>query len=95
MVRSCALYLIFSVKVQELTLSSRNLDYEALIAAVRALDALAHERTIAKLAQSDVEESQENEPFSLPYDPASVFLLEMMVSIACQTPQHIETIWCV
>ncbi|QRW03698.1 Sec7 guanine nucleotide exchange factor [Ceratobasidium sp. AG-Ba] len=29
----------------------------------------------------------------LPYDPTSVFLLEMMVSIAVQTPQHIDEIW--
>jgi brefeldin A-resistance guanine nucleotide exchange factor 1 len=64
---------------------------EALAAAIRALEALAHERTVARLKQ----ESDENAPTTLPYDPASVFLLETMVTIACQTPQHIDDVWCV
>jgi brefeldin A-resistance guanine nucleotide exchange factor 1 len=76
------------------------LDSEALVAAIRALEALAHERTIARLKQEsdDVASpysgaSQENGSYMLPYDPAAVFLLEMMVSIACQTPQCIENLW--
>lgn len=31
----------------------------------------------------------------LPYDPTSVFLLEMMVSIAVQTSEHIDETWSV
>lgn len=71
-------------------LTTRQLDAEALLAAVRALEALAHERTVAKLKQ---EEDNPDNLHVLPYDPASVFLLETMVSIACRSPQHIEDIW--
>lgn len=70
------------------------------MAAVRALEALAHERTVARLKQeSDEIGTGFNAPgnsegaYSVPYDPASVFLLETMVSIACQTPQHVEELW--
>lgn len=73
---------------------------EALVAAVRALEALAHERTVAKLKQeSDEIASTFNTSlatdgaYSVPYDSASVFLLETMVSVTCQTPQHIEELW--
>jgi brefeldin A-resistance guanine nucleotide exchange factor 1 len=69
------------------------LDLEALVAAVRALEALAHERTVARLKQESDEIVATDGAYSLPYDPASVFLLEMMVSVACQTPQHIEELW--
>lgn len=70
----------------------RYLDVEALVAAIRALEALAHERTVARLKQ---ESDEPNAPSTntLSYDPVSVFLLEAMVSIACQTPQHIEEVW--
>jgi brefeldin A-resistance guanine nucleotide exchange factor 1 len=75
----------------------RQLDVDALIAAVRALEALAHDRTVARLklgADDDSNHpSSDDGPFSLPYDPASVFLLETMVSIACQTSQYIEDLW--
>ena len=76
----------------------RQLDADALIAAVRALEALAHERTVARLKQepddlSPGSSTAQDGPYSLPYDPASIFLLETMVSITCQTPQHIEDIW--
>jgi golgi-specific brefeldin A-resistance guanine nucleotide exchange factor 1 len=78
----------------------RHLDLEALIAAVRALEALAHERTVARLKQESDEIATTfntslatDGAYSVPYDPASVFLLEMMVSVACQTPQHIEDLW--
>lgn len=72
------------------------LDPEALIAAVRALEALAHERTVARSKQEfddNTVPSADGHHNTLPYDPASVFLLETMVSIACQAPQHIEDIW--
>jgi brefeldin A-resistance guanine nucleotide exchange factor 1 len=29
----------------------------------------------------------------LPYDPASVFLLEIMISITSQAPQYIGDLW--
>ena len=73
---------------------------EALIAAVRALEALAHERTVAKLKQESDEIATTfnvsltpDGAYTVPYDPASVFLLETMVSVTCQTPQHIEELW--
>jgi brefeldin A-resistance guanine nucleotide exchange factor 1 len=76
---------------------------EALFSAVRALEALAHERTVARLKLEGDETTQNlqyNQPnrnsegqYVLSYDPASVFLLETMVSILRQTPQHIEELW--
>jgi brefeldin A-resistance guanine nucleotide exchange factor 1 len=75
--------------------NNRQLELEALVAAVRALEALAHERTVARLKQEsdDISTSVDDESYSLPYDPASVFLLETMVSITCQTSQHIDDLW--
>jgi len=67
-----------------------------MVAAVRALEALAHERTVTRLKQgSDDGSLLQNDSAPLPYDPASVFLLETMVSIACQAPQYIQDLWCV
>lgn len=81
-------------------MSFRQLNSEALVAAVRALEALAHERTIARLKQEsdDVASpysgaAQIDGVYVLPYDPAAVFLLETMVSIACHTTQCIEELW--
>lgn len=77
-------------------ISGRQLDPEALVAAIRALEALAHERTVAKLKQETQEpgyETIDGEVFSLPYDPVSIFLLEAMVSISCHTSQYIEDTW--
>lgn len=78
----------------------RQLDNEALVSAVRALEALAHERTVARLKQDsdDINSNLEitlDGSYALPYDPASVFLLETMVSIACQTSDSIEELWSV
>ncbi len=68
------------------------------MSAVRALEALAHERTVARLKQDsdDINTNLEitlDGSYALPYDPASVFLLETMVSIACQTSDFIEELW--
>lgn len=65
------------------------------MAAMRALEALAHERTVARLKQEsgDVGYESNEDAFTLSYDPVSIFLLEAMVSITCQTPQYIEDIW--
>ncbi|KAJ7197212.1 hypothetical protein GGX14DRAFT_471834 [Mycena pura] len=92
----CAIDCITSCRLDELYSQIMQLDGDALVAAVRALEALAHDRTVARLRQGSDEDSNyalDDSPYSLPYDPASVFLLETMVSIACQTPQHIEDIW--
>ncbi|KAJ7074218.1 hypothetical protein C8F01DRAFT_1099675 [Mycena amicta] len=92
----CAIDCISSCRLDELYAQIMQLDVDALIAAVRALEALAHERTVSRLKQGSDEDSVhalDDEPHSLPYDPASVFLLETMVSIACQTSQYIEEIW--
>lgn len=86
----CTIDCIASCRLDELYVQIMQLDAEALLAAVRALEALAHERTVAKLKQ---EEDNPDNLHVLPYDPASVFLLETMVSIACRSPQHIEDIW--
>lgn len=94
------MYVIMDGPVNIIDLGSRQLDSDALVAAVRALEALAHERTVARLTQEADEMPQgdavaQDGPYALPYDPASVFLLETMVSIASQTPQYIEEVWCV
>ncbi|KAL4065359.1 hypothetical protein V8B97DRAFT_2022848 [Scleroderma yunnanense] len=96
----CTIDCIKSCRLDELYAQIMQLDTEALVAAVRALEALAHERTISKLKEEmdDVSgpygPSLANEdPYVLPYDPAAVFLLETMVSIARQTPSHIEDLW--
>lgn len=74
---------------------SRQLEAEALVAAIRALEALAHERTIAKLKihSEDMIAPMDGYPRQLPYDPASVFLLEIMISITSQAPQYIGDLW--
>ncbi|KAJ8595613.1 Sec7-domain-containing protein [Rhizopogon salebrosus TDB-379] len=96
----CTIDCITSCRLDELYAQTIQLDSEALVAAIRALEALAHERTITKWKQeSDELTTAFNTPsagdgtFTLPYDPASVFLLETMVSIACQTSRYIEDLW--
>ncbi|KAF9567638.1 Sec7-domain-containing protein [Agrocybe pediades] len=85
-IKSCRLDELYSQIIQ--------LEPEALVAAVRALEALAHERTVAKLKiNSDDVPPVDGQPYQLPYDPASVFLLEIMVSITMQAPQNIEELW--
>ncbi|KAJ3779473.1 hypothetical protein GGU10DRAFT_403500 [Lentinula aff. detonsa] len=37
--------------------------------------------------------AQDTASSPMPYDPASVYLLETMVSISCQVPHHIEDLW--
>jgi brefeldin A-resistance guanine nucleotide exchange factor 1 len=69
---------------------------EPLVAAVRSLEALAYERTNTSLRHEPddtTSDSADELPRPLPYDPASVFLLEMMVSIVSKTPEHIEELW--
>ncbi|KAF8184945.1 Sec7-domain-containing protein [Mycena galopus ATCC 62051] len=93
----CAIDCITSCRLDELYSQIMQLDVEALISAVRALEALAHDRTVARLKQGADDDSNhpssDDGPYSLPYDPASVFLLETMVSIACNTSQYMEDLW--
>ena len=60
---------------------------------MRALEALAHERTVSRLKQDYEDGPSVGDTYALPYDPISVFLLEMMVSIAFQSSDHVEFIW--
>ncbi|KZP23677.1 Sec7-domain-containing protein [Athelia psychrophila] len=97
----CTLDCVTSCRLDELYGQIVHLDLEALVAAIRALEALAHERTVARLKQEsddigtgfNAPATSDNGAYVVPYDPASVFLLETMVSIACQTPQHVEELW--
>ncbi|OJT08688.1 hypothetical protein TRAPUB_414 [Trametes pubescens] len=93
----CTIDCISTCRLDELYSQIMQLEPEALVASVRALEALAHERTVArlKLESDDVSAAgaAPGSPYTLPYDPASVFLLETVVSIARQTPQHIEDVW--
>lgn len=72
------------------------------MAVIRALEALAHERTVARLKQEiddPVTPSSPNprrpvpQAQTLSYDPGSVFLLETMISLVTKTPQYIDDIW--
>ncbi|KAI0646905.1 Sec7-domain-containing protein [Trametes meyenii] len=94
----CTIDCISTCRLDELYSQIMQLEGEPLVAAVRALEALAHERTVArlKLESDDVSSAPgttQPSPYTLPYDPASVYLLETMVSIALQTPQYIEDVW--
>jgi brefeldin A-resistance guanine nucleotide exchange factor 1 len=71
------------------------LDCDALVAAIRAIEALAHERTVTKVRSQPEDTPIDDEIFQLPYDPASVFLLEIMVSITSRAPRYIEELWSV
>jgi brefeldin A-resistance guanine nucleotide exchange factor 1 len=75
-------------------------------ASLRALQSAADKRTVQKL-RAFLEEG-EGTPTTSPspgrglrqaqllrYDPASVFLLEMMLSIANQAKQYLEEVWLV
>lgn len=84
-----------------LTAFSRELNSDAFVSAIRALEALAHERTIARLKQ-EVDELVPGSPNprrgpltpqTLSYDPASVYLLETIVSLVSKRPQFLEETW--
>jgi brefeldin A-resistance guanine nucleotide exchange factor 1 len=82
----------------------RSLELEPLLAALRALQSAADRRTVQKLRA--LLEETEGAPLtssppgrahrqvqSLRYDPSSVFLLEMMLSIAIQAKRYLEDVW--
>ncbi|KZV94082.1 hypothetical protein EXIGLDRAFT_673441 [Exidia glandulosa HHB12029] len=80
---------INACRLDELYSKIMSLESDALLAALRALQQLASERTCDK--KRDVGDDEDDGP--LAYDPASVFLLEMMVSISCNRPEHIDETW--
>lgn len=96
----CALDCINTCRLEDLYAQLPQLSREPLVAALRSLEALAYERTVARL-QQEVDDSASTESLTpldaperaLSYDPASVFLLETMVSIVCRTPEHVEELW--
>lgn len=64
--------------------------------AQRALVDLARRRTLRPLQvvyDDDDMRMQHDALPQIPYDPASVFLLETMISITVQTPDKIEDVW--
>ncbi|KAF8577240.1 Sec7-domain-containing protein [Ramaria rubella] len=90
----CTIDCITACKLDELYSQIVDLDLSSLIAALRALHMVADRRAAGRLAALSAQGPDDGVlDVPLPYDPASVFLLEMMVSIACQTPQHIEDVW--
>ena len=60
------------------------------MAALRALQNLAAQRTSERLREI---KNDDVVPGPLPYDPASIFLVEMMVSISVHRADSIEEIW--
>ena len=78
---------------------TRNLELDALLPALRAIRHLAEQRTTARLAARTEVRSETGSPILAPregqlrYDPACVFLLEMMVSIGCRGKKHIAETW--
>ncbi|KZV62609.1 Sec7-like domain is implicated in guanine nucleotide exchange function [Peniophora sp. CONT] len=96
----CALDCINTCRLEDLYAQLPQLSREPLVAALRSLEALAYERTVARLQQEvdDTASSEGLAPLDAPervlsYDPASVFLLETMVSIVCRVPEHVEELW--
>ena len=82
------------------------LDLEATLAALRALRALAEARCTSKakdyMSSRPGREDLAGRPLTpaydeaqLPYDPAALFDLEFMVSIAMALPQHAAETWLV
>ena len=78
---------------------SRSLDVDALIPALRAMCILAESRTTGKLLTRTEVQSESGSPVflnregPLPYDPACVFHLEMMISLAGRGKQYIGETW--
>ena len=82
------------------------LDLDATLAALRALRALAEARCTSKakdyMSSRPGREDHAGRPLTpaydeaqLPYDPAALFDLEFMVSIAMALPQHAAETWSV
>jgi brefeldin A-resistance guanine nucleotide exchange factor 1 len=77
--------------------ADRSLEVDALLSALLAIRTLAEARTTNKLhvtthTREGVSQTERFEG-QLPYDPACVFHLEMMVSLASRGKQHIGETW--
>lgn len=76
--------------------SVRHLEDESLVASVKALVELADQRTLQPLhSEYDESDAETDRGLSrqIPYDPASVFLVEIMISITTHRPDKIEEVW--
>ncbi|ORX34283.1 putative golgi-specific brefeldin a-resistance guanine nucleotide exchange factor 1 [Kockovaella imperatae] len=88
-----------SCKLEDLYGEILKLELDALLPALRALRALAEARTIGKLAnrqgyrESGSPTQSSSYDGQLPYDPACVFHLETMVSLASRGKTHIAETW--
>nr|XP_031861344.1 uncharacterized protein CI109_003316 [Kwoniella shandongensis]KAA5528416.1 hypothetical protein CI109_003316 [Kwoniella shandongensis] len=89
-----------SCKLEELYAEILNLDVEALIPALQAIRSLAEARTTGKLHARTEARGETGSPVlaprfegQLPYDPACVFHLEMMISLASRSKQNISETW--
>ncbi|KAF8606445.1 Sec7-domain-containing protein [Ceratobasidium sp. AG-I] len=93
---------VTSCKLDELYGQITSLELDALVAAMKALQVLADRRASLQVGPPSRDEMQTGPTTPVsplpsdnqhPYDPTSVFLLEMMVSIAVQTSEHIDETW--
>ncbi|WVQ85543.1 hypothetical protein IAT38_007709 [Cryptococcus sp. DSM 104549] len=89
-----------SCKLEELYAEILSLDVDSLLPALRAIRALAESRTTDKLLARTETRGETGSPIlfprfegQLPYDPACVFHLEMMVSLASRSKQNIAETW--
>jgi len=82
-----------SCKLEELYAEILNLEVEPLIRALRAIRALAEVRTTHRLEPRESPDGPQRFEGQLPYDPACVFHLEMMVSLAAHGKEHIAETW--
>ncbi|GMK55656.1 hypothetical protein CspeluHIS016_0207120 [Cutaneotrichosporon spelunceum] len=82
-----------SCKLEELYAEILSLDVDALIPAIRAIRSLAEARTTHRLEPRESPDGPQRFEGQLPYDPACVFLLEMMVSLAARGKVHIAETW--
>lgn len=82
-----------SCKLEELYAEILHLDVDALIPALRAIRSLAEARTTHRLEPRASPDGPHRFEGQLPYDPACVFHLEMMVSLAAHGPEHVAETW--
>lgn len=97
----CAVDCIGVCHLEDLNNQIRALELEPLMAALRTMQDAANKRSLHKLK---VKQNEEQAPHAsaptgdraiqpLPYDAASIFLLEMMTSIVLNTRQYVNDVW--
>ncbi|KAL1407719.1 GDP/GTP exchange factor for ARF [Vanrija albida] len=82
-----------SCKLEELYAEILQLEVDALIPALRAIRALAEIRTTHRLEPRETPDGPMRFEGQLPYDPACVFNLELLVSLAARGKDHIAETW--